>query len=409
MSRVLISFLGTGPRKDDQKELGQSLRRYKETKYRLDDEIYEGSFVSSAICEHYDIDRVIMIGTPHSMWEEAYRWFADHKGIPLDEDKYFEIAEYWDNANEKSDLTIPYKEVIEKSLGVNSKIVLIRYGLTKDEQDENARLILEIEKVLNTGDEIILDISHSFRSLPLMIMSLFMYLQEVSRKQVAISHIHYGMFEAKDSDGGAPIVEMNQVLKINQTISGAYSFKEYGNAYRLADIVNEYDPSLAAKLRSFSNVLNFNHLSAMRNEVKNLSTVTSFGSDMSSKIIEQVVKEFISKLRGCKSNSEFQYRLAVWQYEHKNYSSSLISLVEAIVTYVCEKNGGDWLSKDGRDMAKDTLQKGMVSKKLKECYNKLRRMRNSIAHSSESYNTASKMLTALKEGIENLERLIASE
>lgn len=409
MSRVLISFLGTGPRKDDQKEREHSLRRYKETKYRLDNEIYEGSFVSSAICEHYDIDRVIMIGTPHSMWEEVYRWFADHKGIPLDEDKYFEIAEHCDNANEKSELSIPYKEVIEKCLGVNSRIVLIRYGLTREEQDENTRLILEIEKELKTGDEIILDISHSFRSLPLMIMSLFMYLQEVSRKQVAISHIHYGMFEAKDSDGVAPIVEMNQVLKINQTISGAYSFKEYGNAYRLADMVNEYDSSLAAKLRNFSNVLNFNHLSAMRNEVKNLSAVTSFGSDMSSKIIEQVVREFISKLKGCKSNAEFQYRLAVWQYEHKNYSSSLISLVEAIVTYVCEKNGGDWLSKDGRDMAKEKLKKGLVSKKLKECYSKLRKMRNSIAHFSEFYNTPSKMLTALKDGIDNLEKLIASE
>lgn len=409
MSRVLISFLGTGPKKDVQKKASQSLRRYKETKYRLDSEVYEGSFVSSAICEHYDIDRVIMIGTPHSMWEEVYLWFAEHKGIPLDEDKYFEIAEYCDNANETSELTIPYKEVIESILGANSRIVLIRYGLTKDEQDENVRLILEIERVLNTGDEIILDISHSFRSLPLMIMSLFMYLQEVSRKQVAISHIHYGMFEAKDRDGIAPIVEMNQVLKINQAISGAYSFKEYGNAYRLADMVNEYDPSLAAKLRSFSNVLNFNHLSAMRNEVRNLSAVTSFGSDISSKIIEQVVKEFITKLRGCKSNSEFQYRLAVWQYEHKNYSASLISLSEAIVTYVCEKNGGDWLSQEDRGIAKDDLYDGWVPYKLKVSYNKLRKMRNSIAHSSESYNTAQQMLKALKNGIEILERLITSE
>ena len=406
MSRVLISFLGTGPRKDDPKERGHSLRRYKETKYRLDNEIYEGSFVSSAICEHYDIDRIIMIGTPHSMWEEVYRWFAEHKDLPLDEDKYFEIAEYCDNADAGTELSIPYKELIEKTLGPNSKIVLIRYGLTKEEQDENTELILEIEKVLNTGDEIILDISHSFRSLPLMIMSLFMYLQEVSRKQVTISHIHYGMFEAKGSDGVAPIVEMNQVLKINQTISGAYSFKEYGNAYRLADIVNEYDPSLAAKLRSFSNVLNFNHLSAMRNEVKNLSAVSSFGSDMSSKIIEQVVKEFISKLKGCQSNAEFQYRLAVWQYEHKNYSSSLISLVEAIVTYVCEENVGDWLSKESRDLAKEKLNKGLVSKGLKNSYFKLRKMRNSIAHNSESYNTASKMLIALKEGIDNLEGLL---
>ena len=409
MSRVLISFLGTGRRRKDSQGQEHSLRRYEDAKYRLDDVVYNGPFVSSAICEHYDIDRVIMIGTPHSMWEEVYRWFSGHKSIPMDEEKYFEIAEYCDNANASSELSIPHRDTIEKILGANSKIVLIRYGLTEEEQDENTKLILEIEKALNTGDEIILDISHSFRSLPLMIMSLFMYIQEVSRKQVAISHIHYGMFEAKDSDGVAPIVEMNQVLKINQTISGAYSFKEYGNAYRLADIVNEYDSSLAAKLRSFSNVLNFNHLSAMRNEVKNLSAVTSFGSDMSSKIIEQVVKEFISKLRGCKSNAEFQYRLAVWQYEHKNYSSSLISLVEAIVTYVCENNGGDWLSKDGRDMAKDKLQKGLVSKKLKESYIKLRKMRNSIAHSSESYNTASKMLTALKEGIENLEKLITSE
>lgn len=407
MSRVLISFLGTGPRKDDSKEQGHSLRKYKEAKYRLDNEIYESSFVSAALCEHYDIDRVIMIGTPHSMWEEVYRWFAEYKDLSLDEDKYFEIAEYCDAANSSSELNVPYKEIIENALGANSKIVLIKYGLTKEEQDENIKNILEIEKVLNTGDEIILDISHSFRSLPLMIMNLFMYLQEVSRKHVTISHIHYGMFEAKDSDGVAPIVEMNQVLKINQTISGAYSFKEYGNAYRLADIVNEYDPSLAAKLRSFSNILNYNHLSAMRNEVKNLSTVSTFGSDMSSKIIGQVIKEFISKLKGAKSNSEFQYRLAVWQYEHKNYSSSLTSLVEAVVTYVCEKNGGNWLSKDDRDLAKTKVEDFLVFRELKH-YRKLNKMRNSIVHISESYYTTSDMTMAINEGIDYIGRLICS-
>ena len=168
--KVLLSFLGTGPL--DSKEN----RTYKTTEYHLGEtNLGNYPFVSSALKKHYNVDTLLLIGTVHSMWEEVYRWFSDNAGNPIDDEAYFRIADNCEKANHQSPLSITDKTTIEQAIGGDSKVILIKYGITEAEVMENINIILGLQQYLKTDDELIVDITHSFRSLPIFVMNLLIY------------------------------------------------------------------------------------------------------------------------------------------------------------------------------------------------------------------------------------------
>ena len=187
--KVLISFLGTGPL-----ETKDPNRTYKTANYHLGDtDLGKYPFVSAAMKKHYAIDKVLLVGTVHSMWEEVYRWYSLDKQMTIDDDVYLEIAETCEKSDHTSPLLIPHKVAIEEALGKGSKVILIKYGINEDEIKENINIILGLQQYLDEGDELIVDVTHSFRSLPLFMMNLIVYLQNVSSKRIKISHIKWLM------------------------------------------------------------------------------------------------------------------------------------------------------------------------------------------------------------------------
>ena len=230
--KILISFLGTGV------YANRESREYKTAHYHLgENDLGEHTFVAAALEQHYGIHFTFLIGTAHSMWEEVYRWHRENDSLPVDDDVYFEISEGCEKANHKSELNIPHKEDVEEALGNDSKVVLIKYGITEEEVRENINIILELEHFLKSGDELIVDVTHSFRSHPLFMMNLLLYLKNVSKKRIKISHIHYGMLEISRELDYVPILELKSIMDINDWITGAYSFSQFGNAYMISKLI----------------------------------------------------------------------------------------------------------------------------------------------------------------------------
>ena len=208
--------------------------------------------------EFYNIDKIVLVGTVHSMWEEVYRWYNLSSGKAVNDDIYLSIADSCENANYKSPLTIPYQEAIEEAIGGDSKVVLIKYGITEEEVMENINIILGLEQHLGKKDELIVDVTHSFRSLPIFMMNLLIYLKNVSEKNINISHIHYGMLEISKELGFTPIIDLKAMMDVNDWITGAYSFSEFGNAYKISELIADKDQSVATLLDEFSNLMNLN-------------------------------------------------------------------------------------------------------------------------------------------------------
>lgn len=241
MAKILVSFVGTGGliRREKQGEsFLASERQYKTTRYHLGEEdLGEFPFVVAALTQYHNVDKVILIGTAHSMWEEVYRYFGEKRFGTINDDIYYEIAEHCGNATHKSELKLPHKEEIEKVLGGESKIMLIRYGLNEEEITDNISIVLGLNDLINTGDEIIVDVTHSFRSLPIFMMNLLLYLTNVSSKKPKISHIYYGMLEMVNTLRYAPVVDLKKIMELNKWIVGAAAFKNYGNAYQISELL----------------------------------------------------------------------------------------------------------------------------------------------------------------------------
>jgi len=68
MSKVLISFLGTGP-----SSASQSFREYRTAEYVFENPEFRKatSFITAAIAVYCGCDKIIVLGTTKSMWEEC--------------------------------------------------------------------------------------------------------------------------------------------------------------------------------------------------------------------------------------------------------------------------------------------------------------------------------------------------
>lgn len=393
--KVLISFLGTGP-----VEKGANRREYRTANYHIGDKEYTRTFVADALTEHYGIDTVFMIGTVKSMWEELYRIFCAKRKVEIDEDYYAELGTISETASSESKLMLPGIEKIEEVLGKGSRIVLINYGLNEEEINNNISAILSLEKDLKNGDELYVDITHSFRSLPLLVMNTLIYLQNVSGKSIKIKSISYGMLDVNHEIGYVPVVDLKKVLEVNDWIVGAFSFSEYGNAYKIAHLLQDIDKDAAKRLTDFSNAGNINNMLALQNSTQQLQGI-KFDKlpPIAQMTVGPVVKEYINTIGKCKSTSKFQYKLAKWHRDKHNYYAAYLTLAEAIVSYVCERCLLNETDKAARDDAKDIIKQNPEFRSLYSIYSKVKHIRNHLAHAREIKENNEQIKRALNDAI----------
>ena len=434
--RVLISFLGTGMPKIVEDGI-RPMREYRKADYQIEGIVYKDySFMSAALAKHYVIDKILMVGTVHSMWEELYRWFHDSRSEVKVEDSelvyniYKEIGDYCEAANHSSELTIPYQQEIEQTMGSESKVTLIKYGINDEEIRDNINSILKLQDNLDSNDELIVDITHSFRSLPIFIMNLLIYLQNVSAKRITISHIYYGMNEASREFGYSPVVDLKAMMDVQEWITGAYAFTMFGNTYKISKLLETENKSVAPILRGFSDAMNLNYLYPMQAETQKLSGIKNkeYQTDLPKLIISPIVKQFVEEFKVKTEKhrqSHFQLKLADWQYRHKKYGQAYLTSNDALISYVCEINNMPWDDFDCREMAKSAL-KGRpeeygisTTPEMRQWFKGHNNRRNGIAHTArvssvtyrkgeriETEQTPSQIIQLLETDIKELKEII---
>lgn len=352
-----------------------------------------------------------MIGTVHSIWEEVYRVFCP--AGQFSDLVYEELRKYCSAADSESELKLPYKELIESYLGAGSRVILIRYGLNESEIQTNTNIVLSLVKYLEPKEHMIVDITHSFRSLPMLILYLLLYIKNVSGKKIVIEKILYGMHEAiHETKEYAPIVDLTYLMTISDWVVGAYAFQQYGNGYKISQLLESEDKQKAKILRRFSNIMNLNNLYAIKTEVGNLFDLknVNYRSEIPSLILNPAVDEYLEIFDVGDYNYRFQFRLACKHQKSRNFALAYMCLVESIVTYVCEHENMDWSDKANRDKAKGMI---LNTKKypdiLCKAYSRINPVRNSLAHSLEIRMDVRKIIETLKQEIDSLTPILDGE
>ncbi len=371
MAKVLISSIGAGQKSDG---------GYRTTKYEMNGEIKETPFISKALSDFLKIDKLFLVGTKASIWESVYTEFGG-------EEKAMELYEKQESKTLSLEDLKPVEEVISRALGSSgSRCFLIDYGVDEKELWNNFSIYLQILEYIQSGDEVYIDITHSFRSLALMSFLMVQFGQTIKKKDFRISGIYYGMYEYAGENGSiAPIVDLKIFYDLLEWMKAIENLTNYGNADKIVNLLeNKNEKNL---FNHFTLSLRMANLAAIRSNVESLSRKFNIIDNSSNPIVQLLspqIKEFITRLDK-KSTSEFQLAMAEWFWEHKHYALGYIALVESIVTKVCEKlgykKGYKEMDKDEREKAKKEVSK--VDKELYfDIYKSANQIRNDIAHQS---------------------------
>ena len=410
--KVLIAGIGGGKNK----ETGT----YRVANYKIENKIYEQrSFITSALEEHYGIDKTIFIGTTGSMWDNLYEFYSKKFQKDYDENYHLDLMAIIDNAT--MDTNIDSLNLSKFNETFNDKIVAIvtKYGMNELEIFENFNLIIKLQDELEDGDEVYLDITHSFRSNAFWMFLVMNYLTDVQDKNITVKAISYGMLEAQ-KDGVAPVVDLNAFYKILQWIKGANNLKNYGNSYLIEE--NIENEKLSKKLKNFSDALNMNYIGSLRQSINSLKKLEEDIDNLEGPaklIIPKVIKDFMDRFASEDKDYLFQAKLAKWHFEQKRYAMAYININESIIGFILDTLELPLLTgdrkKDENKLAKDwlnmiisrhennkTYPNFKVDKDNMELYEYIkifehsRRVRNEIAHSIGGKDSAVNDIDSLK-------------
>ena len=410
--KVLIAGIGGGKNK----ETGT----YRVANYKIENKVYEQrSFITSALEEHYSIDKIIFIGTAGSMWDNLYEFYSKKYQKNYDENYHLDLMAVIDNATMDTDINslnlTKFNETFkDKILGIVTK-----YGMNELEIFENFNLIIKLQDELEDGDEVYLDITHSFRSNAFWMFLVMNYLTDVEDKNIKVKAITYGMLEAQ-KDGVAPVVDLNAFYKILQWIKGANTLKEYGNSYLIEE--NIENGKLSKKLKNFSDALNMNYIASLRQSINSLKKLEDDIDNLEGPaklIIPKVIKDFMDRFASEDKDYLFQAKLAKWHFEQKRYAMAYINVNEAIIGFVMDtlefplltgdrkrdenKLAKDWLNMIiSRHESNKTYPSFKIDKDNIDLYEYIkifehsRRVRNEIAHSIGGKDSAFNDIDSLK-------------
>lgn len=242
----------------------------------------------------------------------------------------------------------------------------IKDGMNKEEIWEVFQTIYD---TLEEGDEVYMDLTHSFRFLPMLLLVLGNYAKFL--KGITIENIVYGNYDARNAENEAPIISLLPLASLQDWTFAAANYLQNGRVMQLEDLANK-------ELREIlQNTKDINQdARALNKYVKTLSTFTKdllncrgqairSGEAINAirteaKRIEKVIITPMAPVLD-KINHSLEIFLpnehvfngfyaAQWCFNNQLYQQAITLLQENIVTYICLQKKLDISNKSQREM-----------------------------------------------------------
>jgi CRISPR-associated Csx2 family protein len=381
---TLISSIGTGMYK---KEGG-----YRDTVYQFPDgKKYETKIFLKAVLEtkYRPIKKVILIGTTSSSWD-----------VLIPSDTNFDFWSKILGECEKNAFSDESKKELESKLSKwynNIKFEIVVH--TNEFKRENVKEIfdkyLDIPDLLERETNILFDITHGFRSMPLLIFqSLQLNASKIYGKKVELIYGEY-IEEEKISY----VRDLSEYWNYYEISSAIKQFDDKLNGRLLAVKIKEYWPSGAESLKKLSDIVEFNfslHICEALKKIKvSLDNYSEEGKPQWVNVVRDKIAYIYKKLKQ-KDDEKYPVAKTVWEFSNllfnkKLITQSVIAKQVAIETAVTEKmdktkiGDYDWLNTH-------TVPKGMTEtpkqllNRIRNLNEELRKLtylehqRNQIAH-----------------------------
>jgi len=238
-----------------------------------------------------------------------------------------------------------------------------------------------IYSVLDYNDEVILDITHSFRSLPMLCIVLLNYSRFL--KNIKIKGIYYGAYEAKRNNI-APIFDLTSFDILQRWSIAAENFVDYGRTDKIYELVKEKihpilkdtkgQNEIAQRERDIINNLKnvSNNLCTVRGkliyegnsfiELKNIIKNVDSNENISNPLIP-LKEKILSKVLPFSTNDVLNgFRGVKWCIDHDLIQQGITLLQETIITYILEKSKLDWQVLNNRVAVSDAIKSINIDK-----------------------------------------------
>ncbi|CAK0766150.1 TIGR02221 family CRISPR-associated protein [Gammaproteobacteria bacterium] len=210
-----VSFLG--------KSQIHSQTGYRTVRYEFEDgETVETPFFGLALARKTRPDRLILLGTSGSMWDTLVENQATDD--QLEQPRLQLMDAVRDNAVTDT-LLAPLASLVEARIGCPVDLRVIPYGYHPKGQINILKILADSVTLAQHG-EVVLDVTHGLRHLPMLALVAAFYLEHTS--QVKVVDILYGALEMA-SDGVAPVLSLKGLLTIMDWVQALAAFDQDGN------------------------------------------------------------------------------------------------------------------------------------------------------------------------------------
>ena len=431
MAKILIAGLGKGFEDKETKAW-----KYSSANYRIEGEekVYEKrNFITSALEEHFKIDKTIYIGTTGSMWNKLYEHYYNGKIIKEEDKNYRDLLlNITKTATKDSKIEEFPIDKFNEDFYNRAEGIITKYGMNTQEIYEIFNNIIKRINLLikNSNDkkhEIYLDITHSFRSNAMWMFLVINYLTDVLSENVKIEikMISYGMFEAREN-GITPIVNLKSFYDLMKWIKGANAFKQYGNTYEFLDMIE--DDRLRNTLEEFSNSMNMNYIWNIKENIGKINKIEETIKTLDGPaelLLPDILERFVENFGKRQETFEMLLSLAEWHYNQKRYSMSFVNIIEAIYTFVgkileiedinnkAKERIREWIdeiSEENKMNYKNLLEEEINNRiELREIFETFRVIRNSISHTLENKSEMQEIISKIPQNIEKLRKIFEME
>lgn len=282
----------------------------------------------------------------------------------------------------------------------------------------------------NSEVEIVLDTTHAFRSIPLLIFIVSAYLRQV--KNIKLKHIIYGAFEARNSATNmTPIFDLTAFVEILDWMNAVNVFQNYGDARPIAEL--SVQSNIADALNNLSNALLTNRTLEAQKAAMTFNGLQFDDSQQPPfKMLVEQLKQSYSQMAANepenkpKESLKKQFQQIKWYMDNQHFLQAITLMREWLISYKCTQDeNGHWLSSNKRKKAEDALGNrihtqtsqlaaGLASlandNELIELWEKCGKIRNDITHcgmqNQPRPQTATEAITGINELFQKFEDFV---
>jgi CRISPR-associated Csx2 family protein len=346
---TLLSFLGKGDR----------TKGYRTATYRFaPDFARKVPYFGLALQEYLKPDHLILAGTDSSMWDV----FLSDQNLAND-DMLLELMEAVQEAKVSQTMLQSYEQHLSDKLGVRVTCLLIPFARNEQEQ---VAILQSLADTIPTGEELVLDVTHGFRHLPMLALVAARYLSHV--RNIKVNNLYYGALDMTQNDE-TPVLELGSLLNMLDWIEALAVYDNSGN-YGVFGSLLQADGMAPAKAALLEQAAFFERTS---NPVKAGEKLSTAFEDIQShsgplgRLFTDALSKRVNWFRKTR-RSEKERALAEAYLNHGDYLRTTTYLFESEVSRL-SNNADDFSARDNDFKTKATAD-----------HRFLKKLRNDMAH-----------------------------